>query len=206
MLIEKVLLGITLSAPIGPVSLEMIKRGLNKGFLDAFIVRLGGAIGNTLCLIGAYFGLSLVLHSETTMAICCLAGSLVLIYLGMKSFLDKRRHQLTISQDPPSYTVLNGLATGFVLSIANPIGIIFWLSIFAATLDRTQGAQNWLGLLENFAVIGGVLLWWFFLSCMLEMGKRFFNHKFIKIITTLAGGLLIAFGIKYGYKAILLLT
>jgi threonine/homoserine/homoserine lactone efflux protein len=124
----------------------------------------------------------------------------------MKSFLDKRRHQLSISQDPPSYSVFNGLATGFVLSIANPIGIIFWLSIFAATLDRTQGAQSWLGLLENFAVIGGVLLWGFFLSCMLEMGKRFFNHKLIKIITTLAGVMLIAFGIKYGYKAILLLT
>lgn len=202
MYLEKILLGVTLAAPIGPVSLEMIKRGLSNGFLSAFIIRLGGAIGNTLCLIAAYFGLSLISKSSSTLAICSLAGSMVLIYLGAKSFLDKRSHLLSLKLDIPKYSLGNGLLTGFILSVANPIAVVFWLGIFAATHDHSLASQNWIGLVENFAIIGGVLLWGFCLSCTLELGKRFFNQKLIQIITAIAGLMLIYFGIKYGYKAI----
>lgn len=205
MFIEKILLGITLSAPIGPVSLEMIKRGLDKGFLGAFVVRLGAAIGNTLCLIAAYFGIGLIAKSSNTMALFCLAGSLVLIYLGVKSLIDKRTFHLQ-SQHPTNASILNGLLTGFVLSIANPIGIVFWLSIFAATVEHSHDTpQSWQGLFQNFAVIGGVLLWGIFLSSLLELGKRFFNQKLIKSITTVAGIMLIYFGLKYAYKASLVM-
>lgn len=202
MYLEKIVLGVTLAAPIGPVSLEMIKRGLRNGFLGAFIVRLGGAIGNTLCLITAYFGLGLFIHSGPTLAAFSLAGSLVLIYLGLKSFMDKRSHLLSLKMEIPKYTLGNGLLTGFVLSLANPIAVIFWLGIFAATLNHND-ETNLSGLLENFAIIGGVLLWGGLLSSLLELGKRFFNQKLIQIITMTAGVMLVYFGLKYGYKAIL---
>ncbi len=204
MFIEKILLGITLSAPIGPVSLEMIKRGLNKGFLAAFVVRLGGAMGNTLCLLAAYFGLSMFINSDFKMAIGSLIGALVLFYLGFKSLLDKRIHKLNDHQEE-NYSVGNGLITGFVLSLANPIAFVFWLSIFAATLDH-KSTQSLEGLFHNFAIILGVLLWGLCLSGILEVGKRFFNHKLIKFITIAAGIMLIGFGLKYGYKGIVLLN
>ena len=206
MLLEKILLGITLAAPIGPVSIEMIKRGLSKGFWGAFVVRAGGAMGNTLCLIGAYFGASLLVNSETKIGLASLAGALVLIYLGAKSLLDKRTHHFHshINQntsEAPVYQLSDGLLTGFILSIANPIGIIFWLSIFAASIDKSGETKAWVGLLQNFAVIGGVLIWGLVLSSILEVGKRFFNQKWIKVITTVAGAMLIYFGLKYAYKA-----
>ncbi|MGE3320421.1 MAG: LysE family transporter [Candidatus Berkiella sp.] len=201
MTLEKIVLGVTLAAPIGPVSLEMIKRGLRNGFLGAFIVRLGGAVGNTLCLVTAYFGLALFTDSGPTLALCSLAGSFVLIYLGLKSFLDKRSHLLSLKMDIPRYSLGNGLLTGFILSIANPIAVIFWLSIFAATLNHGH-QSNLVGLMENFAIVGGVILWGGFLSGLLELGKRFFNQKLIQIITMAAGVMLIYFGLKYGYKAV----
>lgn len=205
MLMEKVVLGITLAAPIGPVSLEMIKRGLSRGFLSAFVIRLGGVIGNALCLIAAYFGLGLIMNSDLTMGVCSLGGSIVLLYLGIKSLLDKRIHHFSADQDASCFSITNGLMTGFILSISSPIGIVFWLSIFAASLDQTQSA-HWLGLLQNFTIIAGVLIWGLFLSGLLEMGKRFFNQKLINVITTIAGLMLIGFGLKFGYKAISLLA
>ena len=204
MLIEKIILGVSLSAPIGPVSIEMIRLGLQKGFFGAFVVRLGGAVGNSLCLIAAYFGLALIIRSDRDLAIFCLAGSLVLMYLGIKSLRDKRKHDFEIDKEA-KLGVLNGLATGFVLSIANPIGLLFWVSIFAASLDH--GAVKSLdGLFENFSIILGVLLWGAFLSGLLEIGKRIFNQKLISIITTVAGLMLFGFGLKYAYKAIMLLS
>lgn len=206
MLIEKIILGITLSAPIGPVSLEMIKRGLNKGFFAALIIRLGGMIGNTLCLIAAYFGVGLFVHSDSALAMCSLVGSLVLIYMGLKTFLNKKTLQLNNQTDSISYNLLNGLFTGFILSVANPIGIIFWLSIFAATIDTNAQSQSLMGLFQNFGIILGVLLWGICLSSILELGKRFINQKFVNVITLLAGAMLIFFGLKYGYKATVLLS
>lgn len=204
-MLEKILLGVSLAAPIGPVSVEMIRRGLQKGFFGAFVVRLGGSVGNSLCLIAAYFGLGLLLQSHKgIIPFFSLAGAFVLMYMGVKSLLDKRKHQFTVEQDA-KLNILNGLATGFVLSIANPIGLLFWVTIFAATLDHSAGHST-AGLLENFAIILGVLIWGAFLSGLLEVGKRLFNQKFINIITILAGLMLIGFGLKYAYKAILLIT
>ena len=203
MIIEKILLGISLSAPIGPVSLEMIKRGLSGGFLSAFIIRLGGSIGNMLCLVAAYFGLGLMNQSPLIMNCCGLLGSVVLIYMGAKAFLDKRNHKLKSVANTPPKTILNGLLTGFVLSIANPIGIMFWLSIFAASMNAEHvTASSWFGLLENSTIILGVLLWGIFLSSFLELGKRYFTDKMIHLITLCAGLLLIGFGGKYGWFAI----
>ena len=45
-ILNKILLGVTLAAPIGPVSLEMIQRGLKSGFLSSFVVRLGAAVAD----------------------------------------------------------------------------------------------------------------------------------------------------------------
>jgi threonine/homoserine/homoserine lactone efflux protein len=215
LVLEKLLLGVTLAAPIGPVSIEMIKRGLSKGFLSAFVVRLGGAMGNSLCLIAAYFGASLFMNSDTKMGICSLIGALVLGYLGVKSILDKRTHQYNSPVAPTNnanntinqkeYNLANGLLTGFILSIVNPIGIVFWLSIFAASVDQSGETKALLGLAQNFVVIAGVLTWGVMLSGLLEIGKRFFNPKWIKMINLAAGVMLIYFALKYMYKAALYL-
>lgn len=203
MIIEKLLLGISLSAPIGPVSLEMIRRGLHSGFFGAFVIRLGGAIGNTLCLLGAYFGLGLINSSPIVMNVLGILGSIVLIYMGSKAFLDKRTHNFNDgSKGASDKSLMNGLTTGFILSIANPIGIVFWLSIFAASLNAEASTASFSGLAQNFLIVVGVLLWGAFLSGCLEVGKRYFTNKMIHMITFCAGILLIGFGLKYGYLAL----
>jgi threonine/homoserine/homoserine lactone efflux protein len=205
MLIEKILLGITLSAPIGPVSLEMIKRGLNRGFSAAFTIRLGAVMGNILCLLASYFGISALANSDETLALFTLAGASVLVYMGIKSIFDKRSLELRIDNEPPVYRTLNGLMTGFILALANPIAIVFWLSIFAGTIDTSKETTSWIGFLQNFSIIAGVLIWGFFLSSLLEIAKRLFNEKFLRLISKIAGAVLIWFGLKFGYKAIILL-
>jgi len=203
MILEKILLGILLSAPIGPVSLEMIKRGLNGGFLRAFIIRVGGAVGNILCLIAAYFGLGFVSEAPQVLNFCGLLGSMVLIYMGIKAITNQKRHSLITAAAQDNSTILNGLVTGFILSIVNPIGIMFWLSIFAASMSvENISHSSWLGFLESTAIILGVLLWGAFLSLFLELGKRYFTDKMIYRVTLCAGILLIGFGFKYGLYAV----
>lgn len=202
MFLEKIALGLTLAAPVGPVSLEMIQRGLKNGFLSAFVVRLGGAIGNTLCLIIATLGLGFLIQSPITMNICGFVGALVLIYLGIKAIFKTARFKLHFAEEAKTYTHLNGLATGFVVSIANPIGIMFWVSIFTASFNPSDYTSHWASLSENAAIILGVLLWGVFLSGLLHLGKMFFSERLVKYISFAAGLMLIYFGMKYGLRVV----
>lgn len=57
-IIRNIILGISLAAPIGPVNIEVIRRGLNFGFFPAFLLSIGAASADTTYLLLIYFGLS----------------------------------------------------------------------------------------------------------------------------------------------------
>ncbi len=189
---KKLILGMTLAAPIGPVSVEMIKRGLRHGFLSAFSVRLGGALGNSLCLLAAYYGLSFLISYPFLFNGLGIVGALLLIYMGYKS-LQKTTDDLSFDE---TTDMKNGLRWGLYLAIANPFAFIFWTGIFAATLDSTQAVDHRV-LFENLLIIVGVLIWGAGLSTVLGFGHRFLNKKVIVRLSQLAALFMFYFGLKY---------
>lgn len=199
MILEKLILGVTLAAPIGPVSVEMIKRGLQNGFLAAFVIRLGGAVGNTLCLVLAYFGLSTIANYPTVMACIGLLGAFFLIYMGLTG-LRKRIGDFSHDFEQQN-TLFNGLVSGFILALANPVAVVFWLGIFAASMGANVGNPAGVtGFLQNTTIILGVILWGAFLSFILAGGKRFLSLRAINIISILSSLVILGFGLKYSYS------
>jgi threonine/homoserine/homoserine lactone efflux protein len=196
MLIEKFVLGMTLAMPIGPVSVEMIRRGLKNGFWAAFNIRLGGALGNSLCLVLAYFGLSIIVKHPLIFNIIGFLGALLLLYMGFNilSKFSKAIPLTPVSQ----YLINNSILLGFILAVVNPIGLIFWLSVFAAGIEPAQGTTIQ-GLFENSLIIVGILFWGALLSLFLELSRKLINHKWIQLINLLAGIGLLGYGAKYLY-------
>ena len=198
--LDKILLGITLAAPIGPVSIEMIKRGLKDGFWAAFNIRIGGAIGNTLCLVLAYFGLAALQNYQWVFVTLGLLGSILLLYMGLTTMKKVFKPiQIDLSSSPELKKPLReSLFLGLMLALFNPVAVVFWLSIFANDLDPTQPV-HWKHLLLNMQIILGVLLWGASLSLVLEFGRRGLSTRMIKAVTFGAGLMLLYFGGKYGY-------
>ncbi len=207
-ILNKILLGISLAAPIGPVNAEMIKRGLAYGFWAAFNIRLGGALTNSICLLIAYFSLGQLAKHQTILLAVSSIGELVLIYMGVttiikacsqKNFISITNNQIKEQTNTSKPTLKNGLLTGMVLASASPIGIMFWLTSFAATisLDTTIGL-NITDLLINFFIIVGVLSWGCFVSGLLHFGNKIIGPRSLRIVSGLSGILLIYFGVKYG--------
>ncbi|HBN22313.1 MAG TPA: hypothetical protein DD412_03655 [Holosporales bacterium] len=192
LILKKLILGMTLAAPIGPVSVEMIKRGLRHGFFSAFSVRLGGAIGNSLCLLAAYYGLSFLISYPFLFNGLGIVGALLLIYMGYKS-LQKTADDLSFDE---TTNMANGLRWGLYLAIANPFAFIFWTGIFAATLESTQAVDHRV-FFENLLIIVGVLIWGAGLSTVLGFGHRFLNKKVIVRLSQLAALFMFYFGLKY---------
>lgn len=199
--LQKITLGIALAAPLGPVSLEMIRRGLQQGFWAAFQVRLGGAFGNLLCLFAASFGLTTLMAHPNLLKVLGILGSGLLFYMGIQSFQKYKKRALKTSYDSEvekETSTQKGWMLGFYLSIANPVALVFWPGLFATTYAITANPLPSLGqFLLNLCIIGGVLLWGAFLSGVLGFGKRYITPQILKAVDWVAGSIMIAYSLHY---------
>src|SRR5262245_11456627 len=83
LLLGGVLMGLSIAAPIGPVNLEMINRGLRQGFRAAFLVGLGSTLADAIYIALAYAGADPLSHQGWARIVLFTAGALVLGYLGV---------------------------------------------------------------------------------------------------------------------------
>ena len=187
-ILNKILLGVTLAAPIGPVSVEMIRRGLKHGFLSAFVVRLGAAIGNLVYLLISYYSLSQLQGDHFVVISLSILSSLLLIHKGY-SCITANIESLELNSNKASS---NGILTGLFLSVANPIAFIFWSGIMS---QSSNGLNT--GLAFNMLIIVGVLAWGAIFSLFLSVGKNYLTKKPLLYINRVAGLIMLYYGMKF---------
>ena len=200
-IIQNILLGISLAAPVGPVNIEVIKRGLKYGFLPAFLLSLGAAAADTTYLLTIFFGLSKIINFPAVRTGIWFLGSLVLLYLGISSvieFFDTYDYQKSNQK-----VRKNSFVAGYLITISNPMTIIWWFGIFGAIIGSSdENVSETVALLKCLTIIIGVVLWLFTLSLLLQWGKRFINEKNLKFISLAAGLIITGFGLYFGYNAL----
>ena len=83
-IIQQIVLGISLAAPVGPINIEMLKRGIERGFWHAWVVGIGGMTADVLFMLLIYFGLSSVfMYTYVQAFMYCRV--FLLFYLGFQS-------------------------------------------------------------------------------------------------------------------------
>lgn len=200
-LLQNILLGLTLAAPIGPVNLEIIKRGLHSGFKQAFLTGAGAMCADTTYLILIFFGLTSFLNFVFMKIFLGIAGSLILIYLGVMSTIVVFR-KADATENKPHRLFKTSFVSGYVLAISSPMTIVWWTGVFGALLAaQTQTQTNISAFFSCLSILLGCFLWVFFLALALHWGKKIINEKFIRFITLIAGLFLIGFGISFLYRS-----
>lgn len=199
------MLGLTLAAPIGPVNLEIIKRGLHSGFKQAFLTGAGAMSADTTYLTLIFFGLTSFLNMTLMKIVLGIVGSLILIYLGVisaKEFFNKS----AVAKTNPKPLFKSSFITGYVLAISSPMTIVWWTGVFGALLtSQTSMANNLFAFLSCFSILLGCFVWVFFLAVALHWGRKFVNTKFLKSISLTAGIFLIGFGFYFLHRAYVLI-
>lgn len=190
-----------MAAPVGPVNVEVIKRGLKHGFLPAFLVSLGAAAADTTYLLLIYFGLSNFINIPVVKLGIWVLGAIVLLnlgYLSVKEYFDK-----IDLQKPNTKVSRNSFIAGYLIAISNPMTIVWWLGVFGAIIGSSiQDVSKSVAFLGSMTIMLGVLLWFFSLSLLLHFGKRFINEETMKYVSAIAGIVLIGFGLYFGYNAL----
>ena len=203
-LLQNIILGLSLAAPIGPVNVEIIKRGLNSGFKQAFLTGAGAMSADSTYLTFIFFGLTSFLNIAFIKIVLGIAGSFILIYLGLVSAKDIFHKAVVENQSRRMYK--NSFITGYVLAISSPMTIIWWAGVFGALLSSQTNAQTNLStFLSCLSILLGCFIWVFFLTIALHWGKKIINEKMVGFISLIAGIFLIVFGIYFLYRTIILI-
>ena len=187
--------GVALAAPIGPINIEIVRRGLLGGFWNGWTVGLGALSADTIYCILVVAGLLGIADTTGVRAPLFLAGAVVLCYLGVRSIVDAVRNQTAIGG---TVSRRRGYTAGFLMAAASPFGIVYWLSIGAALVARAVDRAGRGGApVLVFGVVVGILIWVTFLSVLTQGGRRFVSAATLRWATVVAGIVLVAFGVSF---------
>ncbi|MGB4089808.1 MAG: LysE family transporter [Smithellaceae bacterium] len=203
-LLQNILLGLSLAAPIGPVNLEIIKRGLKSGFTQAFLTGAGAMSADATYLTLIFFGLISFLNIPLMKIFLGVAGSIVLVYLGATSIKEYCGKSLTNTKQPHRL-FKNSYTAGYVLAFFSPMTIVWWTGVFGALLaGQATPATSMNAFLSCLSILLGCFLWVLFLSAALHWGKKIIAEKVIRFISLIAGIFLVGFGFYFLCRAIFL--
>ncbi|WP_026688660.1 LysE family translocator [Alteribacter aurantiacus] len=197
-----IFLGITLAAPIGPISLEMLKKGLILGFWGALAVGLGG-LSADFVFMGLIYGGAVALFTNPLIhGTMMVIGAVMLLYLGYQSFNRPRFSMAIGERDHEEVTCVKSYLIGFGIAILNPLNIMFWFGIYGSTLSHLSiHHTNTAVLLNSFYILLGVLIWNILISILIHVLRTSIHERAIYRINIVAGICLLFFGLTFTYQA-----
>jgi threonine/homoserine/homoserine lactone efflux protein len=201
-----VLIGLAIAAPVGPVGVLCIRRSLAYGRASGFASGLGAATADALYGSIAAFGLAVVVNLLLGQRVTFqLIGGAFLIYLGIRTILDRPRSLATVQDVPPvsdnksNRRTVNWRALGhdygstFLLTLTNPMTILSFAAIFAG-LGATTVTGG--GILVVSGVFIGSAMWWLALSLATGwLHGRLAGPGFLRWMNWVSGGIILIYGI-----------
>ncbi|MBD1371122.1 LysE family transporter [Hazenella sp. IB182357] len=198
-----ILLGLSLSAPIGPINAAQLNKGIQYSFLHAWLVGMGAMVADGLFMVLIYFGIAQFLTTPFMKTFLFLFGFFVLTYTGIESMITSKKRMEVRSA--PSETLGKSFRTGFFMAVSNPLNILFWLGIYGSVLAQASSQYKPMQMiLYTGAIFVGIFLWDIIMATIASSFKKMLHSKLLQWVSMGAGLSLIGFGLYFGYKALLL--
>ena len=196
MLIQGLKFGLLLQIAVGPVCLMVFNTASSQGWLVGIIMALAVTIVDAMYIALAAFGISNILNRESIKSNVKILGCVILVLFGSSNILSSFHISILPSISLFSaHSAPGAFMQGLLLTLSNPLTIVFWGGVFSAQLvEKNLDNKE----LFSFA-IGCILATISFLSCIAILGSlvhEFISATFIKILNITIGFLLIYFGIR----------
>ncbi|MGA9286827.1 MAG: LysE family transporter [Anaerobacillus sp.] len=200
-----ILLGLSLSAPMGPINAAQIDKGIRFGFVNAWLVGLGAMVADGIFMLLIYFGVAQFVDTPFMSTFLWLFGFFVLTYTGIESIMKSK---LLVEKQEVNRYETNGKSfrTGFFMAISNPLNILFWLGIYGSILAQTASDYGTYSLLYTAGIFVGITLWDLTMAGIATGARRLVNPNVLQAISILSGIVLIGFGLYFGAQALRVLA
>jgi len=193
-LIEGFTFGMLLQLTIGPVCLYILNTAITKGFLAAFISVTGVTLADSVYIVLALLGISGLSKNTKIQTYFRAIGGTVLILFGLDIILSVFGRGLITAVSGPQNTGFFLFA--FLLTLSNPLTIIFWSGIFALKIGGEKQDKTRLSLFGLGAVISTLV----FLSAVAGLGSVFHLYLpaiIIRVLNVATGAAIIVFGVLF---------
>ncbi|MDK2980397.1 MAG: hypothetical protein PWQ55_744 [Chloroflexota bacterium] len=202
MLVKGFRFGMLLQIAIGPVCLLILQTAIASGFAIAESGVLAVVLVDTLFIFAAIWGIgALFTRFPRARILLKVFGGLVLILFGLSSIAGLFGLTLIPGLDLSAQSAGGGsfFTTMLLLTLSNPLTILFWAGVFSTKLAEEDFQRN-----QVYAFGGGaVLSTAVFLSLVSLLGSwmnAYVPPTFISILNGLVGLVLIAFGLRTMFK------
>lgn len=204
-----ILIGILVSAPMGPVGLLCLRETMRSSRRDGMLVGIGATLSDLIYGLISYLGVGMVLDLlDRYSSSLRLVGSLFI--LAFCAILLTRRITADESDEPEpphrlksAYSVKK-VSGAFALTLSNPFIIIFFLSLYT----RLEFVVRHPGMVfvELFIAMTGIglgcLLWWTVLTYFVRKLSARFGAKSLEWINRTVAAVLIGIALVGIYSVI----
>ncbi|WP_018664769.1 LysE family transporter [Heyndrickxia acidiproducens] len=199
-MISYIFLGLSLAAPIGPINAAQIDKGIKSGFLHSWMIGVGAMIADAGYMLLVYLGVVHLLGIGFVKSFLWFFGCFVLTYTGIESFLSSSRPITDYMRKKEK--LFKSFFTGFIMSLTNPLTILFWLGVYGSVLAKTaESVDTRQFLLYSCAIFIGVSIWDLSMAALSSGFRKFLTNRLINLISKLSGLSLVGFGIYFGIQA-----
>lgn len=194
-------IGVALAAPIGPVNIEIISRGIRFGFLSGWLVGLGALSVDTVYALLVVSGLTPLADSAALRFPLFLAGGVMLAFVGANSLRTALSHPPRDAAAPPHPG--RSYVTGLLIAALSPMGIVYWLSVGAALVAE---AVDRVGRIGAPVLVGGVFLgllaWVSTIALLARIARRCVTGRGMRWITGVSGVVILGFAAWFVIQAL----
>ncbi len=192
------IIGILVSAPVGPVNVLCIQRAIERGFWGGVAAGLGAVLGDGLIALFAALGVGAISGAvKDYRTIIQIVGGLALAGFGLKLFLAGPKVEMLNPQLADKATLKDfawDIPQTFFLTITNPGAVLGLFAIFGGVSTFVEVNSHIDALTMVAAIMGGSLGWWVLLSNLIGRIRHKIDGSRFGHINRIAGLLLIVFG------------
>ena len=192
-LLQGLLVGFSIAAPVGPVGLLCIQRSLARGRLSGLVSGLGAATADatygTIAALGLTSISSFLVSEQQWIR---LIGGLFLVLLGVRII---SRSKPASSAATGSSGIARDYASTFLITLSNPLTIISFAAIFAGLGLAGTGGGSAASVELIAGVFSGSCLWWVILSIGVGSFKGRLASGGISWVNRLSGAIIFTFGV-----------
>ena len=191
-----ILIGICVSAPVGPLGVLCIQRTLSRGKLHGFMTGLGATTSDIIYALLVSLGMSFILDFiNTHQFLIQIIGSIIILLFGIYLFLKKPKNQLPhIKKSPSKGDLLSDYLSAFGLCFSNPLIMFLFIGLFARfQIIESGNISN--NIIAFISIIIGAIIWWILLTMIVGYFKNKFKLRELRIINKITGSIIIILSI-----------
>lgn len=191
--VKGLLIGLSIAATVGPMSVLCMQRTVYKGQLYGLVSGLGIATADAVYGSIAGFGIALIANFLVSQQLWIrLIGGVFLLYLGIKTLLT-RPAERTASASANGF--VGAYVSTFLLTLTNPLTILSFAAIFAGIGVGGASKSYVSATIVVAGVFTGSTLWWCILTGGISLLRGKFTARWLLWINRSSGVIIALFGI-----------